>query len=602
VAGTYRAAGARVLRPFGRACTLPESRSGRGLLEAGSHTSRRIAVLVAGGALLALVGGSQSAAVVTQVERPNIVVIETDDQTMDSLRYMENVQRLLVKQGVRFDNSFSSYPLCCPSRATFLTGQYAHNHGVRGNNPPLGGYVALDHSNTLPVWLQAAGYHTSFVGKYLNGYGEGEGRTEVPPGWDDWRAAVRTPGKATLSYVGFTLNENRELVDYAPTQANYQTDVFTRKAVAAIERRAPAESPFFLWLAYFAPHSGLPVDEDDKSAPGVHLSPSPAARHRDAFSTEALPVTPSFDEADVSDKSRLVRNLGRLSFEQQEALQQAYQQRLESLLAVDEGVAQIVQALRGAGELSRTLIVFTSDNGFMHGEHRVLPDRGKGWPYEASVRVPLVLRGLGLPHGRRVQDLVSNADLAPTLLHAARATPDRVVDGRSLLPLARDPLADYGRDLLLASNIFTAIRTDRYVYVVANKVGRELYDVKADPDQLRSRHRDPKLTKVKYELARRLNELSACFGENCREDPLLRLRLAPLGGSVRADVAGADAPWVAATRFYVNGRRVAARNRAPFRAVLAPKHFTSGTATVRVHVETTDGRGVTITRTIRIGR
>ena len=483
---------------------------------------RRLGAGLAVAGLLALATGSHTAPAVVQQadDRPNIVVIQTDDQTADSLRYMTNVNRLLVRQGVRFDNSFASYPLCCPSRATLLTGQYAHNHGVRGNQPPLGGYVRLDHSNTLPVWLQQAGYQTSFVGKYLNGYGEGEGgRTEVPPGWSDWRAAVRTPGKGTQSYVGFTLNENGGLVDYPPNQANYQTDVFTRKAVSSIRSGSASGSPFFLYLAYFAPHSGLPVDEDDIRAPGVSLTPSPAARHRDAFEAHPLPFPPSFDEVDVSDKPPAIQRLGRLTVAQTLAVTESYQQRLESLLAVDEGVAQIVEALRAERQLANTLIVFTSDNGFMHGEHRVMPDRGKGFAYEPSARIPLVLRGLDLPRGRRVTDVVSNVDLAPTFLALARVAPGRVVDGRSLLPLARDPLADFGRDLLLESGHFLGIRTDRYAYIAYYRRAWELYDLQEDPYQLESRHRDPALREIRLELERRLNDLGTCSGASCLRDP-----------------------------------------------------------------------------------
>jgi N-acetylglucosamine-6-sulfatase len=566
---------------------------------------RRLGAGLAVAGLLALAAGSHTAPAVVQQadDRPNIVVIQTDDQTADSLRYMANVNRLLVRQGVRFDNNFASYPLCCPSRATLLTGQYAHNHGVRGNQPPLGGYVRLDHSNTLPVWLQQAGYQTSFVGKYLNGYGEGEGgREEVPPGWSEWRAAVRTPGKGTQSYVGFTLNENGGLVDYPPNQANYQTDVFTRKAVSSIRSGSASGSPFFLYLAYFAPHSGLPVDEDDVRAPGVSLTPSPAARHRDAFEAEPLPFPPSFDEVDVSDKPPAIKRFDRLTVAQELAVTESYQQRLESLLAVDEGVAQIVEALRAERQLANTLIVFTSDNGFMQGEHRVMPDRGKGFAYEPSARIPLVLRGLDLPRGRRVTDVVSNVDLAPTFLALARVAPGRVVDGRSLLPLARDPLADFGRDLLLESGHFLGIRTDRYAYIAYYRRVRELYDLHKDPHQLESRHRDPALREIRLEFERRLNDLGTCSGAGCLRDPRLRLRLAPAGRSVRADVAGADTRWVSATSFYVEGKRVAADNRAPFAAVLPPALFQDATATVRVRVRTTDGRGVTMTRKIPLLR
>ena len=207
-------------------------------MEVRSPTVLRLAFLVLVGGLLALTAGSHTApAVVQQDVRPNIVVIQTDDQTADSLRFMANVDRLLVKQGVRFDNSFASFPLCCPSRATLLTGQYAHNHSVLANTPPRGGYTLLDHANTLPVWLQQAGYQTAFVGKYLNGYGDGETLHDVPAGWSDWRAILRTPGKTAMSYVGFTMNENGQLVDYPANQANYQTDVFSRQAVDAIRSR-----------------------------------------------------------------------------------------------------------------------------------------------------------------------------------------------------------------------------------------------------------------------------------------------------------------------------------------------------------------------------
>ena len=249
-------------------------------------------------------------------------------------------------------------------------------------------------------------------------------------------------------------------------------------------------------------------------------------------------------------------------------------------------------------ELANTLIVFTSDNGFMQGEHRVMPDRGKGFAYDPSARIPLVLRGLDLPRGRRVTDVVSNVDLAPTFLALARAVPGRVVDGRSLLPLARDPLADFGRDLLLESGHFLGIRTDRYAYIAYYRRVWELYDLKKDPHQLESLHRDPALRETRLELARRLNDLGTCSGASCLRDPLLRLRLAPAGPSVRADVSGADARWVSGTSYYVDGRRVAADNRSPFGVALPRTLFQGATATVRVRVRTTDGRGVTMTRRI----
>src|SRR5919106_4755403 len=177
---------------------------------------------------------------------PNVLVVMTDDQTIESMRVMANVKTLLADEGTIFDSSFASFSLCCPSRATFLTGQYAHNHGVMGNAPPAGGYARLDSSNTLPVWLQRAGYHTVHVGKYLNGY-PGSNRTHVPPGWTEWYGSI---DPSTYRFYNYTLNENGRLVTYGTDQASYQADVYSRKAVEAIRRLAPVQTPFFLSVAF----------------------------------------------------------------------------------------------------------------------------------------------------------------------------------------------------------------------------------------------------------------------------------------------------------------------------------------------------------------
>src|SRR5919106_777797 len=319
--------------------------------------------------------------------RPNVVVIMTDDQDARSLRVMKEVDRRRRERGATFANSFVALAQCCPSRATFLTGQYAHNHGVLGNEPPDGGYTKLDHTNTLAVWLKEAGYNTIHIGKYLNGYGLLD-PTEIPPGWTEWRGSV---DPSTYRYFGYTLNENGKLAAY---DHPYQTDLYARKATNVIRRRGPQAAPFFLWIAFLAPHSGKPRDADDPRGLGT---PAPAPRHRDAFATKDLPRPPSFNEADVSDKPFDIRRRSLLGPARIRKVQENYQQRLESLLAVDEAVAKIMGALREAGELANTLIVFTSDNGFFHGEHRVAA--GKLLLYEPSIRVPLVIRGPGIPAG-----------------------------------------------------------------------------------------------------------------------------------------------------------------------------------------------------------
>ena len=225
----------------------------------------------------------------------------TDDQTVESMRVMPNVKTLIADQGVTFDNSFVSYSLCCPSRSTFLTGQYAHNHGVWGNAAPNGGYYKLDSTNTLPVWLQRAGYQTIHLGKYLNQYGTRNPR-EIPPGWGQWYG---TPDPSTYRYLNYQINENGNLVQFGNAAADYKTDVESRLAVDLISHQAADPRPFFMWVAFLAPHSGGPRDADDPS--GVS-TPSPAPRDKNRFANEPLPRPASFNEADVSDKPAAIRN------------------------------------------------------------------------------------------------------------------------------------------------------------------------------------------------------------------------------------------------------------------------------------------------------
>ena len=190
------------------------------------------------------VAGSAGAGSTQAPARPNVLVVMTDDQTVESVRVMTNVRALLATEGTTFENNFASFPLCCPSRSTFLTGQYAHNHTVMGNAAPTGGYEKLDHTNTLPVWLQRAGYRTVHIGKYLNGYGR-RSATEIPSGWTEWYGSV---DPSTYQFYNYTLNENGRTVRYGADPASYQADVYTRKAVDAVRRLAPG-GPFFLNVA-----------------------------------------------------------------------------------------------------------------------------------------------------------------------------------------------------------------------------------------------------------------------------------------------------------------------------------------------------------------
>lgn len=540
-------------------------------------------------------GEAQSA---SPASRPNVVVLMTDDQTVESMRVMPNVRGLLAGQGVTFDNSFVSYSLCCPSRATFLTGQYAHNHGVWSNAAPNGGYYKLDSTNTLPVWLQRAGYQTIHLGKYLNGYGT-RSKTEIPPGWGEWYG---TPDPSTYRYLGYTINENGKLVTYGNTAANYKTDIEAQKAVDIIGRQALDPRPFFLWVAFLAPHSGGPRDPDD---PSGQSTPSPAPRHRNYFATQALPAPASFNEADVSDKPAGIRNRPLMTPAKIAAVHENYQQRLESLLAVDEAVGQIVNRLAAIGELDKTYILFTSDNGFFHGEHRV--PAGKVLLYEPSIRVPLILRGPNIPAGQHRSQFVANIDLAPTIVAATGAPPGRTMDGRSLLPFARDPLFHSGRDLLLETPTYAAIRSPNWLYAEYVSGERELYNLAHDRDELTSLHADLRFARAQTDLARRLARLRACAGSACRQGPQLALRVRFQRGRgprscrrsrVLVKVRGPSARRISHTGFYLDGHLLRRDRRAPFAAVVPKRLVRPDGSLLEALVTLTDSRRHTLPRRI----
>lgn len=435
--------------------------------------------------------------------RPNVVMIMTDDQTLESMRVMGDTRRLLGDSGTTFKHAFATYPLCCPSRATFLTGQYAHNHGVWTN----GSYDDLRESSTLPIWLRTSGYHTAHVGKYLNGYGITRPH-RVPPGWDEWYGLT---GGTEYNMFGFDLNINGRVAHYGRNRSDYQTDVLAERAKEFILRRGRHVAPFFLSVAAVAPHSG-----NQNGFP----NPVPAPRHRGRFADERLPRPPSFNERDVSDKPRKLRARPRLTDADIRRTRKSYRSRLASLLAVDDLVEKLVRTLRRAEELQDTLVIFTSDNGFFHGEHRY--EAGKVRHYEESTRVPLLIRGPGVPSGVVRDQLVGNIDLAPTIVDVANATPGVRMDGTSLLPLAHDPEVESGRDIVLEAReyrrqAYVAVRTPRYVYAEYTVTGeRELYDLEADPYQLESRDSDPEYGSVRRSLADRLEELRRCSGGECR--------------------------------------------------------------------------------------
>jgi arylsulfatase A-like enzyme len=466
-------------------------------------------------------------------DRPNLVVIMTDDQTMQSLSVMPNVQRLLVDQGMSFPNSFVTYPLCCPSRASFFTAQYSHNNGVEWNSGPNGGYGAFkEQQTTVPAALQAAGYRTSHIGKFLNGYGD-QRTAAIPKGFDNFQGLV---GPSTGQYFGFTINNNG--VMQSDFDNRYQTDVLTELAVADIAAAKADGRPFFLNLAYLAPHAefGCPLascsaaqirEEREFSNIGFgHSEAVPAPRHEGAFASTALPRPTSF--GNLTKNGSIADARPPLSDLDIADITSGYRSELESLLAVDEGVARVVDALEAAGVLDKTLIAFTSDNGFFHGEHRLR--YGKYLPYEESLKVPLVVRGPAVAPGTSNATVVTNVDLSTTLMGYTGTSPLREADGLDLSPLFADPALTWDRAALVeglgpqaaGQPQYLGIRTKRWAFFeFADSPGApggvELYDLEADPFQVTNLADDPAHATTRAQLGALVAELTLCAGLACGE-------------------------------------------------------------------------------------
>ncbi len=504
--------------------------------------------------------------------RPNILVVMTDDMSAADLELMPNVQRLLVRKGTTFTNAVDSFPLCCPARATFITGQYAHNHGVVGNFAPYGWYGMKDRGNTLPAWLDDAGYTTALIGKWLNGYGARDAHGEVPKGFDIWRGLLDV---SAYDYFNFVMNIDGKLktwgdaefamnlvkfaiieVDDQPdslasifakleelfgprpysywgaeNEKDYSPDVTGKITNDLVRTERKSDDPFFIWWAPAAPHRE-DVTTTLMGRPGP--DPRPAPRYAERSKQYTLPQPPNFNEADTSDKSANFQDKAPpLTEEEIAQLQLDYEGRIGSLLAVDDHVAKLVRTLRRTDQLDNTTIMFLSDNGWMQGEHRIPGD--KFLPYEESLRVPLVIRGPGVPKGQTIDGQVANIDFAPTLVDIANATAGRTMDGISLVPAIQNPkrLAERAIGLEAPHPLFigdipvngwdrpySGVRTERYTYVVWTDTGEtEFYDRKSDPYQLVSHSGDPAYAAIEQRLAAKLRRLDDCKGAKCDVKP-----------------------------------------------------------------------------------
>jgi N-acetylglucosamine-6-sulfatase len=410
--------------------------------------------------------------------RPNIILILTDDQPNHTMAYMPNVQKELVAHGVTFNNAFSTTPLCCPSRASILTGQYVFHHGVKTNRLPDGGALKFNDVSSLPVWLHDAGYRTALMGKYLNGANDmPEGY--IPPGWDEWQVFMKRDPDLAF-YYEYSLSENGKTVDYGREEQEYSTDLLTKKAVQFI--RDSGDQPFFLMLSVFAPHETYQA----------------AVRHKDLFKTDAefeRYRPPSYYEADLGDKPGWVSQIEPAD---QDYVDHVYERILRSLMAVDDSVGVLVDTLEERRIRDNTVIIFMSDNGVSMGENGIF---GKNCGYDPCLHVPLVISDPALQiAARRDDQFALNIDIAPTIMDLAGLEIPDTVDGQSLLPLLQQPSMDWrdgfmiehyqdkgdSEESALAAIIpgYSGYRTREWKYIEYDSGERELYDLINDPYEM----------------------------------------------------------------------------------------------------------------------
>jgi arylsulfatase A-like enzyme len=572
-----------------------------------------VAKLVAALAVLALALGlavatseeaSAARAKASEVEgqKPSFVVVQTDDETMEELYdgvrmlsgaeefAMPNTLQLLGEKGVTFNRYYTPYSLCAPSRVSLLTGRYAHNDNVRGNVPPNGGWTGFQarqaYTHNIATWLQGAGYRTIHIGKILNGYGDApySPGTEEPPGWTSWHTILNSD---TNHYAyGYLLNNNGvvegpygdsgswetreygEIDDagcpYAPLNGKpcyYETDMFNGLAVGELAA-TPPEQPFYMQVDYTSPHG------DFRKPAG----PQPATRDIGRFTGAPLPDSRAegFNEGNVNDKPRFIREAPYLSATEIHTYRVYYQNCLNALISVDEGVKGIVDELGALGRLRNTYIIFTSDNGFFFGQHRLVG--GKFLAYEPSTHLPLIIRGPGIKPNTQSGQLVNTTDIAPTILELAEVAPDKSIDGVSLAPYAKDPTLRSRRPLLFESFVQTddveangqapteavapeaaaagpargkllsgaarkgsaanppahasvvappkkyyGIRLGPYKYIEWPDGEKELYDINKDPNELNNIVRDGNYAPIRAFLHTELERLEECSGRTCQE-------------------------------------------------------------------------------------
>jgi arylsulfatase A-like enzyme len=445
--------------------------------------------------------------------RPNIVFILVDDLRWDEVAIAghpfiktPNIDRI-AKEGALFRNAFMTTPLCSPSRASFLTGKYAHTHGITDN---VDRSAASHKLVTFPLLLHQSGYETAFVGKWHMGNDD-----SPRPGFDRW---VSFKGQGT--YFDPNINEDGKSVK----PAGYITDILNGYAVEFIKRRH--EKPFLVYLAHKAIHPEVTQNNDGS----VDLSAAerfiPAERHRNLYAGRPIPRRPNYGRAPVG-KPALQRRIGDLPPLGAGTVtgDEAILGRQRSLMAIEDGVGEILKTLKETGQLNNTIIVFSSDNGYFYGEHGLSVERRLA--YEESIRMPLLVRyPKAIKPGTVRNEFALNIDLAPTLLELAGVSVQGTMEGRSLVPLLKGArpvwrnsfLIEYYSDRVFPRVLqmgYKSVRTDRWKYIHYLELNGmdELYDLKTDPYEMKNLVDQPgsqrALALMKTEMERLLKKTNA---------------------------------------------------------------------------------------------
>lgn len=499
-------------------------------------------------ALAALLTSAATAAVLTTTtsplvaaapaDKPNVVVFLLDDAAAVDMRYLKGVRDALGRDGLTFTNAVASNPLCCPARAQLMTGQASHNNGVLTNGGAYGGIGAMvDMDNTIAAWLDDAGYQTSYLGKYINGYGEHNQRTDVfgpdaiPTGWDHWDPTLR----GVTSYWHFSTFQDCPTVDdtacldRAYAERRYTTTVEKNKTLALIDQFHQDTEPFFLFDSWTAPHKDT---RDRYNTDNFPKAPRRYHRASDATDFQKLIASkPSYNERDMSDKTPDMWRLKRQPIT--ELAEDNYLGRVAALRSVDEAITQIIGKLKDTGEFDNTLFVFTSDNGFLNGEHRLLY---KKWEFKESLDVPLVMAwpAGGIPVGSTDRS-ATLVDVPATILVAAGVASRRSsVDGVSLLDTVPTTVQRYqptpvligsGRENAKAADegwSYRGIQWGPYTWTRhwgkdGTVIGEQFYDLTRDPYQVDSQPKNPYYRKnIMLTMREYFDELKACVGsEEC---------------------------------------------------------------------------------------